>query len=125
MERVAQDALQWLDQMYADLSKDPKYYGVYLEIAGDFERYMLWQIQLYQGDRLEAIKGALGHWLDADDRGKLETALWLIEALHATEHAPRIQRLLDEIRVLPSRWSPDWRELVEGVLGSLRRPEAG
>lgn len=115
-----EEALAFLNETYDQSSQGPDYMGS----GEDLLKSLEWKIRLQKGELFEAVKKALGYWLDGDDSMKAGCALVLIGRLHATEFIPRIERFRDDLRRNTSRWpSLGWLTTVESVLSRLH--EAG
>ena len=114
------EAKEYLDQLDKDLCEELKY-----EKDGEeFFRRMEWEIRRYNKELFEAIKLALGDWLDSDDEGKFVCALDLIDRFRAVEHLSRLEKLRTDLQSGTSRWPASlYLDLVETVLNTLREAE--
>lgn len=107
------DALKFLNDHYDNL---PRNKG-----EKEFLDHLEWYIRLYRKRPQNAIKQALGIWLNGDNGEKVLCAVRLIGRLSVTDHLPDLERLLHELRSGRSRWPQLWIPHVEKAISTLQR----
>ncbi len=116
---LVSEARQWLDQLDEDLRQE---LGDYMGAGWDFLYRMESEIRKYRGEMLDAIKTALGYWLESDDDGKFLCGLWLIERLDATEHIPELEEIRRQVLLGTSHLPASYLQWVDLALQKLQGP---
>lgn len=113
---ISSQAENWLDQLYNDLSADP----YYQKDGSSFLARMEWEIGRYDVEHQKAIITALGNWLLGTDKGKIGTALSMIQRFHGTEHISTLSKMRDNIKngtsILPTVWLPSIEIALKALL---------